>query len=774
MGVMFSPQLPPRNAESRDGDGRLHLPPAEAQALLLECFNLYEDRLVEMAKASLELAHDLFETRSHIPDGEIHAFLNKREEWLERFPKTIRGLFERRLAGQRRKGRRPDADASLATLRVLTAFDHEKQAALAAATAFLAGFTKRERLALDLRMEELLDDDDPGPSDNPFSVDYIVDALGATSRAVYPNPRVWRPLLERLLADVRPVINKLYLALNRLLADHGVLPEIKAALRARSDLRPQDDRDLFGTFAHMLGHDELGIANVVVPEMPAEAGARPSLIFADAPVPEPAPLGWEDGPPLMDSQAIQASLAALAENNAKLLALRAETSATQDFPSLDPLLALGTSTPLFATLAHWQKLDLPAAIAEAAPAAAGESAAGQIVPLNLIPHIRTAIAAQITNPTDVITMDVISLLFDYIFRDASIAESTRPHFGRLQVPIVKAALLDRTFFSDRNHIVRLFLDNLADAAVGTSHHEDYRNSFVDLAQEIIDDICLNYEIDVEVFRKANARLLEFVALERSKTATAVSADVAAARTAEADESDRSAVLLQVRDRLAGLTIPFDVRSFVETVWVDYLTELREQHGEDSETLNAALATLDDMLWSIVVKERAGQRVRLAKMVPTLIAGLRKGCIARKVPVERTKVFFDALYQLHMAAIKPLPSSVAESAAAAPAPAFNVHDYVSEMVVGTWLTFTSDDEVADARLTHISPLRTKYIFTGRYHSSVRVLTPEELAYQLGSGKARLLIEPVPLWDRAVSSALDSLAASRPQTVKPRVDPTRLPA
>jgi hypothetical protein len=42
----------------------------------------------------------------------------------------------------------------------------------------------------------------------------------------------------------------------------------------------------------------------------------------------------------------------------------------------------------------------------------------------------------------------------------------------------------------------------------------------------------------------------------------------------------------------------------------------------------------------------------------------------------------------------------------------------------------------------------------------MLTPEELAYQLGSGTARLVLEPVPMWDRAVSAALDTLAARKP--------------
>jgi hypothetical protein len=94
------------------------------------------------------------------------------------------------------------------------------------------------------------------------------------------------------------------------------------------------------------------------------------------------------------------------------------------------------------------------------------------------------------------------------------------------------------------------------------------------------------------------------------------------------------------------------------------------------------------------------------------------------------------------------------------PPINVHDYVGEMVVGTWLRFDLDEGPVDARLNWVSPLRAKYIFTSRSRSHALMLSPEELAYRLGSGTARLVIEPVPLWDRAVSSALDALAARRP--------------
>jgi hypothetical protein len=112
-----------------------------------------------------------------------------------------------------------------------------------------------------------------------------------------------------------------------------------------------------------------------------------------------------------------------------------------------------------------------------------------------------------------------------------------------------------------------------------------------------------------------------------------------------------------------------------------------------------------------------------------------------------------------AAAEPAPAPLA--AASTPLPTGNVHDFVNEMVVGTWLAFGTKDDAINARLSWVSPLRSKYIFTSRARTKAIVVTPEELSWQLGAGKARLVVEPVPLFDRAVSAALDTLAAARPK-------------
>ena len=88
--------------------------------------------------------------------------------------------------------------------------------------------------------------------DSPFAPAYLLDAIGMTSRSLYVEPRIWKPLMERVVGDFIPAINKTYLQLNRLLAQRRILPEIGAMMRARSDLRPADDGRLLPLFSRLL------------------------------------------------------------------------------------------------------------------------------------------------------------------------------------------------------------------------------------------------------------------------------------------------------------------------------------------------------------------------------------------------------------------------------------------------------------------------------------------------------------------------------------------
>ena len=251
--------------------------------------------------------------------------------------------------------------------------------------------------------------------------------------------------------------------------------------------------------------------------------------------------------------------------------------------------------------------EFDAAIANAAPKA--EDGGGVAVPQNLVPYIRLAIADQLEHETDRITMDVIALLFDYVFRDPSIPASLRELFGRLQVPVVKVGLLDRTFFSDREHPARKFIDHLASAAIGATGDARYFDAFQRTATAVVDDVCYSFEIDVAAFAQADRKLTAFIESEARSTETAAGPDVATALANESQEEDRSAVRAQLRDKLGGIEVPFEVRSFTETVWADFLASVRKRDGAASEALARGLKTVDDLLWSITAMERTAQKNR---------------------------------------------------------------------------------------------------------------------------------------------------------------------
>jgi hypothetical protein len=828
---MADPAATHTPAPATDADGNLLLGKEEARALLQECFAEFKSGLTALVQVSIETTSDLFDDNEYVSEADTADFRSKRGQWVDRFGQALTELFERRLAGTRRQGRRPDFDASLSTLRVLNTFDHEKQAALTSSTQFLYRLTKRELDAIDLRVGVLFREYRTRDVDNPFSPDYVLDAIGLSSRALYPNPRVWRPLMERLLSDVTLGINKTFIKVNRFLADHQVLPEIKAQLRARSDFRPTDDAELLPAFLRLF--EEVGSSrpeallalNVAVPAASASTSTDLKALRYHAPAgrdasreegasaPGPGPVSAQQGSPAAASaagtrpgatepavglpaadgdaaQAAAASIAALNPYIADLArALQAQDGAPppqadpSGLPQLDPLMAIGSLSAAVAVLDRWQRLDPGFDHRLVAPADAAGGA--PVAAMNRIPFIRAAIDDKVVNSTDKITMDVIGLLFDYIFRDSSIPEDLRSLFSRLQVPILKTALLDRSFFSDKKHPARRLLDHLAAAAIGATGDAGYHAAFELTAAGVVDVVCRDFQVDVTIFDAADRKVQEFVDVEQQKGAAALDKEVAEALAAEQGEADRSAVRALIRDKLSGLDVPFDVRSFSETIWADYLTGVRVAQGPEGDAWRGGIRTLDDLLWSLTSKERSGQKARLAKLVPGMIRNLRAGAVAVNVGDERVKPLLDAMYQLHMAAIKPTgaqappdagPSAVhaaevgttaagtsdadaaVEAAALAPRIA-NVHDFVAEMVVGTWLAFGRGERAVNARLSWVSPLRSKYLFTTRERTRAIVVTPEELAWQLGAGKASLVVEPVPLFDRAVSAALDTLAAQK---------------
>ena len=70
----------------------------EATVLLRGCFEAFSARLRHAARDSLDLASDLFEATTVVPEVDVDAFRAQRAAWLERFARTLQARTPGRAA----------------------------------------------------------------------------------------------------------------------------------------------------------------------------------------------------------------------------------------------------------------------------------------------------------------------------------------------------------------------------------------------------------------------------------------------------------------------------------------------------------------------------------------------------------------------------------------------------------------------------------------------------------------------------------------------------
>ncbi|PZP78976.1 MAG: DUF1631 domain-containing protein, partial [Ectopseudomonas oleovorans] len=74
--------------------------------------------------------------------------------------------------------------------------------------------------------------------------------------------------------------------------------------------------------------------------------------------------------------------------------------------------------------------------------------------------------ARVVGEVDEDVINLVSMLFEFILDDRTLPDSLKALIGRLQIPMLKVAVLDKTFFSRGSHPARRLLNEIASAALG--------------------------------------------------------------------------------------------------------------------------------------------------------------------------------------------------------------------------------------------------------------------------------------------------------------------
>lgn len=381
--------------------------------------------------------------------------------------------------------------------------------------------------------------------------------------------------------------------------------------------------------------------------------------------------------------------------------------------------------------------------------------------------------SRVVEDADEDVINLIAMLFEFILNDGTVPESLKALIAGLQIPMLKVAVLDKSFFSRANHPARRLLNEIAAAAMGWSRRDDYqRDSLYLHIEQVVQRLLNDFVDDPAIFSQLLTEFTAFTHDERRRS------ELLEQRTRDAEEGRarteiaRQRVAEALNLRLLGKVLPEVVVQFLQQAWSQVLLLACLKHGEHSPQWAAGLRTMDELIWSIGLSEDTEAGRRLLEQLPDLLKALRDGLSGAAFDPFITREFFTQLQTLHVLSLRGNADGnswlaqveVREAFVLSPAaPAISVSlpeddpDLlkVRQLRVGCWVEFQEDAEnTLRCKLTAIIAPDHTCIFVNRTGLKVLEKSPVELALEFKRGAVRTLDDAL-LFDRALASVIGNL-------------------
>jgi len=189
------------------------------------------------------------------------------------------------------------------------------------------------------------------------------------------------------------------------------------------------------------------------------------------------------------------------------------------------------------------------------------------------------------------TIDFIKLIFDGIIEEDSITDEIKTLLLSLQIPIIKAAMLDAEFFVDDLHPARQLLDKIAEAGVGVSEHTD--PVYVSI-EAIVRKLLNDYDEDVVAFTVALSELND---LTEEIYRNARETEVESQKTVKLAHA-KSVVLQEIRKITIGKELPEGIRILVLKIWPSMMFNHFLKNGKANDEWVELLMILQKIIESV--------------------------------------------------------------------------------------------------------------------------------------------------------------------------------
>jgi len=369
-------------------------------------------------------------------------------------------------------------------------------------------------------------------------------------------------------------------------------------------------------------------------------------------------------------------------------------------------------------------------------------------------------------------INLVSMLFEFIIDDYNLSAPVQVLISRLQIPILKVVIKDKSFFSKTTHPARKLLNALARAGIGWSNSDEKtRDKLYEMIHGIVQRILSEFDGDITLFETLNEEFEEFLARENRKSS------LVEQRTRESErgriKSQKAQELVDriIQERVARYRLPEPVYTILINGWsrVMFLAYLRD---DVEHRWQASVKIVDDLIWCLHPHQEDSERDQWVRVVPSLLKSLRAGLeevsynaskldgtmgqlkhelaeafrasssmeMTEKPPVQDE----DPDEARNMAELQPEDSAIAE-----------FMTQIDSIEIGNWVEFRLINGASfRCKLSAIIEEADCFVFVNRMGLKVIEKTRVDLAHEMRRGRMTLL-EQGAFIDRALDAVVGSL-------------------
>ncbi|TAN65923.1 MAG: DUF1631 family protein [Methylobacter sp.] len=364
--------------------------------------------------------------------------------------------------------------------------------------------------------------------------------------------------------------------------------------------------------------------------------------------------------------------------------------------------------------------------------------------LKKLEELSFSIDVKVLSRHDEDVLDLVALIFSEIERDELLQDAIKKAILQLEIPWAEAALGQYGVFTSQDNPVRQLLDELFAAGLFLNRDEHDDRLIQERIASAVKKITQDSGVELSGWTAEAGEFVNYMSKQKQRTRNIEQNAKQFMVNKQALASSRKIVLAAIENSMKGKMLPTAIVEFLRGVWSEVLLDAYTRKDDQPEPWDKSVRAMDELIISVTPPADDNERKQILKLLPGLIAELRKGLKQISYDKSAQSRFFKDLAVWHIILMDKKEKTAGDIATAvegekiaAVAITGDNLDQAGNLALDSWVAFNSESGRQWGKLLWKDAETGTMLFVGKNGVKILEIQTDALAKKLGLGQADIV-------------------------------------